>query len=383
VLGLFYANGKTDREFTRGPSGPVVASWASLSKTESYAAFGQATYNLADSTHIDAGVRFNHENIGARFLNRAPNANPPANNATCLSTCVGEASDSVVTWKAALRQDLSDAIMVYASFARGYKGQGFDISTGFTPFRAANPVRPETSDAFEVGLKSRFLDNKVQLNIAGFWSNFRDFQAQSGQLLPDNTILLTLNNVGRVRTRGFEVELSAKPTPALTLDGALSFTDTRIIEFAGAQCYTGQTTGCFDLDGAGPSTVKGQDLAGKGLPNAPRFKANAGFNYDVLLPSAPFDAFVQADVAYQSKVNFDLLGNPLTVQDGYAVVNGSIGIDQHDRGGLRVALFVNNLFDKHYASNVSIAAGGSAGLLSQALDRKSRRYFGIRARYQF
>lgn len=50
---------------------------------------------------------------------------------------------------------------------------------------------------------------------------------------------------------------------------------------------------------------------------------------------------------------------------------------------MRIALFVNNLFDKHYASNVSIASGGSAGLLSQALDRKSRRYFGIRARYRF
>lgn len=383
VLGLFYADGKTDREFERGPSGPVVASWASQSRTESYAAFGQATFNLTDTTHIDAGVRFNHEKVGASFLNRVPNASPPADNATCLTTCVGNAKDSVVTWKTALRQDIGDAVMVYASFARGYKGQGFDISTGFNPRRAAFPVRPETSNAYEVGIKSRFLDNKVQLNIAGFWSDFRDFQAQSGILLPDNTVLLTLNNVGKVRTRGIEAELTAKPSAALTLDSAVSFTDTRIMEFPGAQCYTGQTTGCVDLDGDGPATVKGQDLAGKRLPNAPRLKFNAGFNYDVFLPSAPFDAFVQADVSYQSKVNFDLLGNPLTVQDGYAVVNGSIGIDQNERGGMRVALFVNNLFDKHYASNVSIASGGSAGLLSQALDRKSRRYFGIRARYRF
>ena len=383
VLGLFYADGKTDRDFARGPSGPVVANWTSRSTTQSYAAFGQATYNLTPTTHLDTGVRFNHEKVGASFLNRAPTATAPANNATCLSVCVGDAKDSVVTWKTSLRQDLTDAVMVYASFARGYKGQGFDISTGFTPRRAAVPVRPETSDAYEAGVKSRFLDNKVQLNIAAFWSDFRDFQAQSGVLLPDNTIQLTLNNVGKVRTRGFEAELSAKPTPALTFDTALSFTDTRIMEFPGAQCYTGQTTGCVDLDGAGPSTVKGQDLAGKRLPNAPRFKFNAGFNYDIFLPALPFDAFVQADYAYQSAVNFDLLGNPLTVQEGYGIVNGSIGIDQNDRGGMRVALFVNNLFDKRYASNIGIAAGGSAGLLSQALDRKSRRYFGIRARFGF
>lgn len=383
VIGAFYSNGKTDRGFVRGPSGPVVANWSSLSKTESYAVFGQLTYNIAETTHLDAGVRSNHENVSAEFINNVPNANPPANNATCLALCVGNASDSVVTWKAALRQDISDDVMGYVSFARGYKGQGFDISTGFNPRRAAVPVRPETSDAYELGLKSRFLDNKVQLNVAAFWSNFRDFQAQSGILLPDNTVLLTLNNVGKVRTRGLEVELSAKPSPVLTLDGALSFTDTRIMEFSGAQCYTGQTTGCVDLDGAGPSTVRGQDLAGKRLPNAPRLKFNVGGNYDILLPSLPFDAFVQADLSYQSKVNYDLLGNPITFQKGYSVVNGSIGIDQNDRGGARIALFVNNLFDKHYASNVSIASGGSAGLLSQALDRKSRRYFGIRARYEF
>lgn len=383
VVGLFYADGKTDRSFARGPSGPVVANWTSRSATQSYAGFAQATYTLSDTTHIDAGVRLNHEEVSARFINNVPNANPPANNATCLSQCNGAASDTVVTWKTSLRQDLSDAVMVYASFARGYKGQGFDISTGFSPRRAANPVRPETSDAYEAGIKSRFLDNKVQLNISAFWSNFRDFQAQSAIVLPDDTLELTLNNVGRVRTRGFEIELSARPIPTLMLDSALSFTDTRIMSFPGAQCYAAQTVGCFDLDGAGPSTVRGQNLAGKRLPNAPRLKFNVGGNYDILLPSLPFDGFIQADVSYQSAVNFDLLANPLLEQKGYAVVNGSIGIDQNDRGGLRVALYVNNLFDKRYASNLNVAPGGSVGLLQQALDRNSRRYFGIRVRYKF
>ncbi|NKJ44027.1 TonB-dependent receptor [Novosphingobium sp. SG720] len=383
VLGLFYADGKTDRTFARGPSGPVVAGWTSRSGTRSYAAFGQATYDIAQGTHFDLGLRLNHEKISADFLNTVTPATIPANNATCLSTCSGKSDDTALTWKGALRQDLTRSVMAYASYARGYKGQGFDISTGFTPRRAANPVRPEKSDAYELGLKSRFLDNRVQLNVAAFWSNFRDFQAQSGVLLPDNTIQLTLNNVGRVRTRGVEVELNTRPMPQLTIDGAFSYTDTRILEYSGAQCYTGQTVGCYDLDGSGPSTTTGQNLAGKGLPNAPKVKFNIGGNYKILLPSLPFDAFVQADYSYQSKVNFDLLGNPATVQAGYGIVNASLGIDQNDRGGLRVTLFVNNLFDKHYASNVSIASGGSAGLLAQSLDRNSRRYFGLRARYQF
>lgn len=383
VLGGFYQDGTTDRTFARGPSGPVVANWASQSGTESYAAFGQFTYDIADTTHLDVGLRWNHEKVSVEFLNNVRPATPPANNATCLALCAGSETDSVVTGKVALRQDLSDAVMAYASFARGYKGQGYDISTGFTPARIANIVRPETSDAYELGLKSRFFDNKVQLNVAAFLSNFSDFQAQSGILLPDNTIQLTLNNVGKVRTKGVEFEFSARPVPELSIDGALSYTDAKVIRFPGAQCYTGQTVGCVDLDGAGPSTVRGQDLAGKRLANAPKVKFNIGATYDILLPDLPFDAFVQADFTYQSRVNFDLLQNPLTVQRAYGVVNGSIGIDQNDRGGLRVALFVNNLFDKNYASNISIASGGNAGLLTQNLARDSRRYVGLRIGYEF
>lgn len=383
VLGGFYQDGTTDRTFARGPSGPVVANWVSQSGTESYAAFGQFTYNLADTTHLDVGLRWNHEKVSVEFLNNVRPATPPANNATCLALCAGSDTDSVVTGKVSLRQDLSDAVMAYASFARGYKGQGFDISTGFTPARIANIVRPETSDAFELGLKSRFFDNKVQLNIAAFLSKFSDFQAQSGIFLPDNTIQLTLNNVGKVRTKGFEVELSARPIPELTIDGAFSYTDAKVIRFPGAQCYTGQVTGCVDLDGPGPSTVRGQDLAGKRLANAPKVKFNIGATYDIALPSLPFDAFIQADFNYQSRVNFDLLQNPVTVQRAYGVFNGSIGIDQNDRGGLRVALFVNNLFDKNYASFIGVASGGNAGLLTQNLTRDSRRYVGLRVGYEF
>ncbi|NBC35090.1 TonB-dependent receptor [Novosphingobium sp. FSY-8] len=382
VLGLFYSDGATTRTFDRGPSGPVVARWSSRSGTISYAAFGQATYSFLDRNHIDVGLRYNHEKVSADFINLVPNASPPAANATCLATCSGVANDGVVTTKVALRRDLADGVMGYVSYARGYKGQGFDISSGFTPRRAANPVKPETSNAYEIGLKSRFLDNRLQLNVAAFWSDFNNFQAQSGILLPDNTIQLTLNNVGRVRTRGVEIELSAKPTPALRLDGSVSYTEAMIRSFPGAQCYTGQTVGCVDLDGAGPSTTTGQDLSGKRLANAPRLKFNIGGTYTIALPKAAFDGFVQLDYNYQSRVNFDLLQNPLTQLAPYGVLNASFGITPKGRG-VALTVFVNNVFDKHYASNIAMATGGSIGLLSQTLGRDSRRYAGLKAHVEF
>ena len=381
VAGLYYSDGKTDRTFDRGPSGPVVARWNSTSGTKSYAAFAQASYDLAATTHVDAGLRFNHEKISGRFLNLVTPATAPANNATCLVECVGAASDSVVTGKIALRQDLAKHVMAYASFSTGYKGQGYDISSGFTPARAAVPVRPETSNAYEVGFKSRFFGNRVQLNVAAFWTDFKNFQAQSGVQLPDQTIQLTLNNVGKVRTRGVEVEWQARPTDAFSLDGAVSFTDAKIREYPNAQCYTGQTLaqGCVPVVG---STTPFQNLAGQRLANAPRWKANLGGTYNILMPDMPFDAFIRSDVSYQSSVKFDF-SNPALVQKAYAVVNASIGLDQKDRGGLQVTFFVNNVFNQRYASALGISSGGTTGLVAQTFSRNAQRYAGVRVRFGF
>ena len=384
VVGLFYADGETDRGFFRKP-GAISAAWTSSNGTQSYAAFGQASYDFTDSTHLDVGLRVNHEKIDARFQNLNPTTSPPANNATCLAVCSGKAEDDAFTGKVALRQDVSDDVMVYGSYSTGYKGQGFDISTGFTPTRAAKPVKPETSKSYELGMKGRFWDRRLQLNAVLFWTNFEQFQAQSGVLLPNNTIQLTLNNVGEVRTRGVELEMSARLTEAFRIDAAFNYLDTEILSFKNAQCYGGQIValGCLDLDGAGPLTATGQDLAGKRLPNAPKYKFNVGGNYDVAFDNLPFDGFVTLDYSYQSRVNFDLLANPLAVERGYGILNGSVGVNQKGDAGYRLTLFGSNLLDERFASNVATASGGSTGLVMQTLPRNSRRYVGIKASYRF
>jgi iron complex outermembrane receptor protein len=384
ILGAFYADGKSNRSFERGPSGPLVAAWTSENGTKTAAAFAQATYDIAETTHLDAGLRYNHEKVNVAFQRLNQPAVAPADNAVCLTTCVGNASDDHVTGKIALRQDLADRVMVYASFATGYKGQAYDISSGFTPTRAANPVKPETSNAYEIGLKSRFLNNRLQLNTTGFWTDYNNYQAQSGVVQADQSILLQLSNVGKLRSRGVEVEVQTKPTNALSLDFSATYLDAVVVKYPLANCYTGQTTaqGCFDIDGSGPNTTTAQDLAGKRLANAPKFMFNVSTVYDIFLETLPFDAFVTADYRYQSKINFDLAQNPLYVQKAYGVLNSSVGI-KGQGDAYRITLFVNNLFDKHYASNMGGLTGGPSTAVAQVLSRNSRRYFGIRASYNF
>ncbi|EIZ78648.1 TonB-dependent receptor [Novosphingobium sp. Rr 2-17] len=379
LVALFYANGHTDRDYARGPN--AAASWEASADTETFAAFAQGTYDFTDTTHLDAGVRFNREKIGATFLNTTAGAAAVANNGSCLAECRGRDSDNQVTYKASLRQDIAEQVMVYASYATGYKGQGFDISTGFTPARAANPVRPETSQAYEIGLKSRLFDNKLQLNLTGFWTDFKDFQAQGGVTLADGTIVPQLSNVGALRSRGVEAELSAKPTRLLRIDASAAYTDAKIREFANAPCYTGQTLAQGCVPATGGSTF--QDLSGATLANSPKFKYNISANYDVEFPKLAFDGFITAEWAYQSKVKLDLLGSPISYQDAYGVFNGSVGIQGRDEADFRVALFVNNLFNQHYATSLGYTGSSNAQAVAQLLPRNSRRYVGIRTRVGF
>ena len=379
LLALFYANGHTVRDYARGPN--AAASWEASADTETFAAFAQGTYDLTDTTHLDAGIRFNREKIAATFRNTTAGAVPVANNATCLTECAGRDSDNEVTYKVSLRQDVADQVMVYASYATGYKGQGFDISTGFTPARAANPVRPETSNAYEIGVKSRLFDDKVQLNLTGFWTDFKDFQAQGGVTLPDGTIVPQLSNVGALRSRGVEAELSAKPFQSLRIDASAAYIDAKVRDFPNAPCFTNQTAaqGCVPVPGGSSF----QDLSGSTLANSPKFKYNIAATYNVEIPSMPFDGFLTAEWAHQSRVKLDLTGSPVSYQDAYGVLNGSIGIQGRDDADFRVAFFVNNLLNQHYVASIGYTGSSNAQAVAQLLPRNSRRYFGIRTRVGF
>ena len=119
------------------------------------------------------------------------------------------------------------------------------------------------------------------------------------------------------------------------------------------------------------------------MANSPKFKYSLAGAYDVALPSMPFDGFVTAEYTHQSAVMLDLLGTPISRQKAYGVVNASIGVAGRDEDAYRVALFVNNLFDQHYATSLGYTGSSNAGGVAQLLPRNSRRYVGVRARMGF
>jgi iron complex outermembrane recepter protein len=413
VIGGFYANANTDRAFSRGPVA-LLANWDATATTKSVALFAQLDYKLPTNTTISGGIRYNHEKIGVRFDNLLANA--VAN--TCITgnpLCRGTNTDNVVTWKGSISQEITPKAMVYASVARGYKGFAYDVSSGFNPARVnaalagtapglngVGAVKAETSTSYELGLKSRFFDNRVQLNVVGFLTNYNNFQAQSAVII-GGALQNVLNNVGKLRTKGVEVEFSAKPNEWLRLDASAAYTDAKMTSFLGAQGYSDQTgqifaNGVSTLVGpcttaapataAAPRTTCGfQNRSGARLPNSPKFKFNLGATAEIPAGADDGKALITLNYQHQSSVNFDLLGNPLLTQQGYGILNGSIGYAQ---GRWKVTAFVNNLFDKHYAGNLSDGFGTLGGnaanpahVIYQFHPRDSERYFGVKVGLSF
>ncbi len=401
VAGLFYANAATSRTFTRGPVF-APANWTGYQGTRSLAAFANVDYKLPTKTTLSGAIRVNNERVQDSFVNLLPNATvysagPPVVNGTCgagSTLCAGRNVDTAVTFKASISQELAPRVLAFASVATGYKGFAYDISSGYSPLRTAAPVLPEHSISYELGIKSRFLENRVQLNVTGFLTNYNNFQAQSAQFL-NGALQNKLNNVGKLRTQGVEVELLTKPTSWLHIDGSAAYTDAKIVSFPGAACYAGQgadqalagTAAVYGINTCGLYTPPGaaaaanfQDRSGNQLPNSPKFKFNIGATVDQDL-GGNFKGSFGLNYQHQSGVSFDLLGDPLLVQSAYGILNGTIGIEH---GPLKVTAFVNNIFDQHYVAGLGDSFGTyGTHAVYQFQPRDSQRYFGLKIGIHF
>ncbi|WP_229493789.1 TonB-dependent receptor [Massilia arenae] len=370
--GLYYADSRTERSYLRGPVSNL-ANWEARSGNQTAAAFAQAEYRITPATRVSTGVRFNRETIEVDFANRLP---------TVPAIFDGRSRDDATTGKIALQHDLAKDVMVYGSFATGYKGAGYDVSTGFNEARVRLPVAPETSESWELGMKSRFFRNRLQLNATVFHTDYEDFQAQSRRLDPlTQAYENVVTNVGELRTRGLELEVQAKPINTLLLEASVAWVDATIKKFPNTNCYPGQTAaeGCILIGG-----VPLQDLSGKRLSNAPRTKLNLGATYNFPIGESGYSGIANINGQYQSSVNYDLAANPLADQKGYGTVNGSIAFFNPSQN-VKLTFYVNNLFDKSYASFVgdNYNVFGNVHVLTQTLPRNSDRYFGVRMKYDF
>ena len=374
VAGLWYARNALNRYLWKGPV-LNATEYMAVSNNKNYAAYGQATLGLTDKLSLIGGARRNLQKIDYTFDNYF------------LKLHFGQANQEWSnTGKAGLEYKWTPDIMTFATWSTGYKGQAYDLVSTFNAREAAQmPVPHETATNYEVGLKSSLFDRRMYFDLTLFDADYHGFQTSVTSVLPDGTFLTFLNSVGHLRTRGVEIDSTAKATSNFTLNGSAAYTKATVVTFPNGPCYTGQTLaqGCYvDI-----TNSKVQNLAGKPLNNVPKFKFDLGGEYDQPLPGMPFGAFAGFDYRWQSAVNFSLSQDPVTVQRAYGIADFSLGInDNHDH--YKVTLFVDNAFDKRYYVGISDGTAGFSGITGATgtgatLARDTFRYWGGRIDVQF
>ena len=372
TIGAYYANVRFERPFYRGPAFSL-ANWFATSQSRQFAGFVQADWEFLPKFTLTGGARLQNEKVNYTFRDIL-NGN---------AFFSGGAKDTHATYRGSLRYEISPDFMVFGTYATGYKGQTYDLTTGFNQNRAsAGPIRPETSRDKEIGTRMQFLDRRLTVNVTLFDTDFKDLQAQSIETLADGTQNFRLTNVGRLNTKGVELDTSARIGGDLTLTGSVAYLDAKYKSYPNAQCYPMQTLAQGCLPGVGVGAPSYQNLTGTRAVQAPKWKFSVGVDY---APSLGHDlrGVAQANWQYQGDIYY-APRDPQQFQPAYNIVNLGLGVRDEDRRW-EVVAFVNNLFDQQYFPSLVNTAGNFGNkLATQAvLPRDFRRYGGVRVGLNF
>ena len=174
---------------------------------DSKAVFGQLNYDLSDSVTLTLGARWTEsEKLLTIAQNRAEKEPCNRGDQAC-DVGDGEQTTEEFTPLASLTWNLSDDVMIYATYSEGYKNGGFGARY---PAGLPDPIPsydPEYVDSYELGMKANFFDGRMRLNAAAFTMDYEDMQVTATD--PETSANVSKANLGEATVRGIEAEMTA------------------------------------------------------------------------------------------------------------------------------------------------------------------------------
>lgn len=366
-VGVFYLNSKAATSPQR-ITGVQNSQIDARLKTNSYAAFGEATYAITPTTKLTGGVRYTIDKRDFAGTTRAILAGGVLG-APIASASSSAANDHLTTkewsWRIALRQELNDDVNVYASVNRGFKAGTYNLqSPGLAP------ALPQFITAYEAGLKSELFDRKLRFNISAYHYKIDDFQVRSAAVTSGIAGTSQLLNAATVKVDGIDIDFELAATEQLRFFGGGTLLNSRYSQFGGPNArvqapivYLAPATcpaaliGTRDpgVVGAGPRTggivACLGDVSGNKLPMSPKFAASIGATYTV-----PVDETgeVRASVLYNYNSGYYFEPDNRRKQDNFGILNASIEYKPSENLGIEI--WGKNITKTEYAvQNLSTA----------------------------
>jgi iron complex outermembrane receptor protein len=385
VAGLYYFyQNQANKLFTQyGPDAgrylgrPVLIDAYSLTdqylRTDSYSLFGQATWHATDRLGFTLGARETLEDKSTRVRRNPPVGGQPGAQAALglYETGTLERSDTNTSLLLSASWQHTDDMLWYASVSKGAKSGGINPAVPNPGFTVKSLyIEPERATDAELGFKSTLFDDRLQLNANLYWTDVTDYQATALELSTvTGTFQQVLSNIGKVRSRGVETELTAVPLHGLTLSLAASFNEAQYRDYRNAPCSAEAIAGGAQLC----------DLSGQQVVGAPKWIVNPSVGYTRDL--GVLDGYVQADYAWRSSFYGSPDNSEFAKVDPYGVVNLQLGLT----GTLadyewQVALWARNLTKESYVIG---GLSGASQFLTYSLFPGEPRAYGATVRLNF
>jgi iron complex outermembrane receptor protein len=345
VAGVYYIDATAYNKFDTILAGAVPTSTFTSGDigTKAWAVFFDGSYAFNDALSLSLGGRYTVDKREASILRQiylglagTPQMGTPG--AILFRTDTNlpdlEREDKKFTPRLALAYKINTQQNLYASYAQGFKGGGFDprvnvVGTRIPLAQARAGYAPETIKTGELGLKSAYLNDRFLTNIALFHSDYKDVQIPGSIAVDtngdgiDDSFAGVTTNAGKAKIKGFELEATSRITPQFSVAGMYSYIDAKYDEYI----------------------VNGVNVAAQRVfQNTPRNSANLRGTYEFPLTTGRL-AVIGA-VSYKGATN-QFETTSILDQESYRLVDASLVWTRLD-GKLRAAIHGKNLTDKHY-----------------------------------
>ena len=358
LLGFYYLDAKADtlfdvRIFTT-LAGLTAYTQADVD-TETYAVFGDFSFDLTDQIALSLGGRYTWDERSASILrqNYLGGGSPVFGGAGVAFGAPGTDFDGSsqfdkFTPRASISFKPTPDHNIYASYSKGFKGGGFDprgVGTN-APDLDGDGVRsdaeiaaflsfaPEEVDSYELGYKGSLMGGMVNVAAAAFYADYSDVQIPGSvacEVAGLPSFCGVVSNAGKATFKGLEFEASARLGGGFLLSGSLGYIDAQYDEYITNIANTPTDVADF-----------------REVQNTPEFTGSATIGYDAPIGSG--DLYVGATASYRSKTFQFEIPNPYLDQDGYTLLSADL---VYKLPGDRISIGIHgkNLLDKQYKTS--------------------------------
>ena len=313
---------------------------------ESISVYGQGTWSFTDNVRMVAGLRYTEDEVYSAVTNFYGRE----------GTEILEIESEKVTGRLAVEVDLGDSTMAYASYTRGFKPGGSNLTFGredvVSPIVVLPVFEEETIDAYEVGLKTDLADGRVRLNGAAFFYTYDNLQYQATD---PEVFQGGVGNIPESEIMGAELELGAFVTDSLIFDARLAWLDTEITASHLALDNVESETATNALLAQGLSLFSPEveiarageiaDVKGNELAKTPGFTANLALTYSTAMGGwGDFDGTLS--YTHRGDFRHRIFNNPTTDEvDSYDTIDLVLRFSPND-ANWRIELIGKNLTDE-------------------------------------